>query len=129
VKEVRQDRAQWNEIWYYVKPGEGRGDMISSIHGNESGDAGRTFGSYLISGGTLNVWADAKLTDMAKKANTLPMGPERQKAFQEAFSYVYGQVPIIPIVHPKFIFGMAKNLDWTPRMDTALRVNEMKLGN
>jgi peptide/nickel transport system substrate-binding protein len=116
IKHTPQEYAKGNEMLFSVAPGA-RGPLVTTKHGVELGDASRSFDSYLRIGGRISTVNDPKLDAMGKAAVQIPVGPERTKALQDMFTYLYDEIPVYPIIHLQFIFGMAKNLEWEPRAD------------
>ena len=116
IKHTPQEYSKGNEMLFSVKPGA-RGALVTTKHGVELGDASRSFDAYIRTGGRLATMSDPKADEMGLKAIQIPVGPERTKALQDMFTYLYDEVPVYPIIHLHFIFGLANNLDWAPRAD------------
>jgi hypothetical protein len=65
---------------------------------------------------------------MRVQANQLA-GDARDKALQDIAKYVYDKTVTVPVGQPKFFFGLAKNLQWKPRIDGFVLLKEMTVKN
>jgi peptide/nickel transport system substrate-binding protein len=91
-------------------------DYSSSVYG------------YYACGGATSAYCDPTLEKMRVEANQLA-GDARDKALQEIAKYVYDKVVTVPVGQPKFFFGLAKNIQWKPRLDGFVLVKEMTVSN
>jgi hypothetical protein len=53
------------------------------------------------------------------------VGEERQTGLAEVTSVYMEGYPVLPIVHMPLFWGLAENLNWTPRLDGFILVKEM----
>jgi peptide/nickel transport system substrate-binding protein len=120
------ETAAFEEQWtmgYQNIPAE-RGLLGLQQHGNELMDFAQSVAGYYSCDGATSAYCDPKLEEMYKAA--LPTsGDERDEKFQEIAKYLYDQVPVVPIGAPSFNFGLAEDLNWTPRMDGFILLKEM----
>lgn len=91
---------------------------------NTEGDAVFTLPNRFTSGGNTSTIADAALDKLIADASQAT-GDERQKLFQEAFSYIAtGAINIVPLFHMVTIARVSPDLDYVPDVQAG---NEIKL--
>ncbi len=129
VTSEMRETAKFEEAWTagYDAITPDRGLIGLQQHGNELMDYSGSIEGYYSCDGATSAFCDPELEKKYDTANSLS-GEERDAALQEIAQYVYEQVPVVPIGQPNFYFGMAENLDWTPRLDGFLLIKEMELG-
>lgn len=69
---------------------------------------------------------DQELEQMIEKADPIPLGPERTAALEAIANRVHDEYYYIPHFQVTVVYGLADNLEWTPRYDPRLRVNAMR---
>ena len=68
---------------------------------------------------------DQELERLIEVADPIPLGPERTAALEAIGNRVHDEYYYIPHFQVVVVYGMAENLEWTPRYDPRLRVNAM----
>jgi peptide/nickel transport system substrate-binding protein len=127
VKSQMRDKASMEKDWTagYKAITPARGMLGLQSHGQELMDFSGSVQSYYTCGGPTSAYCDPKLDQMFNAATPLT-GDARKTALEKIDNYMYQQVPVVPVGQPNFFYGIAKNLDWTPRLDGFLLVKEMK---
>lgn len=130
VKSEMRETAKFEEAWTagYKNITPERGLIGLQQHGNELMDYSSSVEGYYACGGATSAYCDPTLEKMRVKANQLA-GDERDKALQDIAKYVYDKTVTVPVGQPKFFFGLAKNLQWKPRIDGFVLVKEMTISN
>ncbi|MCG2767370.1 MAG: ABC transporter substrate-binding protein [Anaerolineae bacterium] len=103
----------------YLKAGQPdapQSDLLHVQHGNDLMDASHTFIGYYVCDGGSSQFCDPELDAMVEKAKPLT-GETRDKALQDAWTYVYDKYPWIPTINVEFLYATGKDVDWTPRVD------------
>jgi peptide/nickel transport system substrate-binding protein len=101
-----------------------RGWIGTLSHGNELMDVGLTAASWYRCDGGVATYCDPEVDALIDAANPLT-GEERAAAFAEVTAAYMEGFSIIPIVHLAFLYGIAANLQWEPRLDGFMLVKEM----
>jgi peptide/nickel transport system substrate-binding protein len=130
VKSEMRETAKFEEAWTagYKAITPNRGLIGLQQHGNELMDYSSSVEGYYACGGATSAYCDPTLEKMRVEANQLA-GDARDKALQEIAKYVYDKVVTVPVGQPKFFFGLAKNIQWKPRLDGFVLVKEMTVSN
>jgi len=118
------EAAKRTEYMAATKPGAPQSELLHVQHGNDLMDSELTLTSYYLGSGGNSQLSDPKLDDLIDKARPLS-GDARSKAFREAWAYAYDQYAWIPVNIPEIIFGLGKNVDWTPRLDGIVYFSQM----
>jgi peptide/nickel transport system substrate-binding protein len=101
-----------------------RGWIGTNSHGNEMMDVGQTASGYYRCAGGVSTFCDEEVDAMVNAASPLT-GDERAAAFMEVTAAFMEHIPVVPLVHLPNYYGMAENLQWTPRLDGFMLVKEM----
>ena len=101
-----------------------RGWIGTLGHGNEMMDVSQTFSGYYRCDGGVSTFCNEEVTAMTDEASVIT-GDERDAALAEVTAAFMEQIPVVPIVHLPFFYGMAANLNWEPRLDAFMLVKEM----
>jgi peptide/nickel transport system substrate-binding protein len=119
--------AQYNEQYdlNYADVPEDRGWIGTNPHGNEIMDVSSTARAYYSCEGGSSTYCNPEL-DEAHNAAIPLTGEERQEALEEVTRMYYEDYGAIPIIHMPLNYGLAANLEWTPRLDGFVLVKEMK---
>jgi peptide/nickel transport system substrate-binding protein len=105
---------------------ETRGWITTNPHGNEIMDASATAASYYTCDGAASVYCDPELDAALETA--LPLtGEERVAALNVVQQMFYDAYASVPIIHMPLNYGLAANLQWTPRLDAFMLLKEMTL--
>lgn len=119
--------AQYNEqydINYHDVPVD-RGWIGTNPHGNEIMDVSSTARAYYSCDGGSSTYCNPELDEALNAA--LPLtGEARQEALAAVTAMFYEDYGAIPIIHMPLNYGLAANLEWTPRLDGFILVKEMK---
>ena len=119
--------AQYNEqydINYADVPAD-RGWIGTNPHGNEIMDVSSTARAYYSCEGGSSTYCNPALDEALNAAIPLT-GEERQEALEAVTKMFYEDYGAIPIIHMPLNYGLAANLEWTPRLDGFVLVKEMK---
>jgi peptide/nickel transport system substrate-binding protein len=128
VKSEMRETAKFEQAWTagYQNIPPNRGLIGLQQHGNELMDFSSSIASYYSCTGATSAYCDPELDKMTAAADQLS-GEQRDAALQNIAKYVYDRYITVPIGQPNFYFGMAKNIDWKPRLDGFLLVKEIKV--
>ncbi|HZA21758.1 MAG TPA: ABC transporter substrate-binding protein [Dehalococcoidia bacterium] len=69
---------------------------------------------------------DHELERLMEEADPIPLGPERTAALEAIATRVHDEYYYIPHYQVTVVYGLAENLEWTPRYDPRVRVNAMR---
>jgi peptide/nickel transport system substrate-binding protein len=119
--------AQYNEQYdlNFSDVPEDRGWIGTNPHGNEIMDVSSTARAYYSCEGGSSTYCNPALDEKLNAAIPL-VGEERQAALEEVTAMYYEDYGAIPIIHMPLNYGLAANLEWTPRLDGFVLVKEMK---
>lgn len=119
--------AQYNEQYdiNYADVPEDRGWIGTNPHGNEIMDVSSTARAYYSCEGGSSTYCNPALDEALNAAIPLT-GEERQEALEAVTAMYYEDYGAIPIIHMPLNYGLAANLEWTPRLDGFVLVKEMK---
>ena len=106
---------------------EERPDIMIYSHGNEIGDASATLDTQMDCKGRQSLFCDESLQPKLKAAREEADLTKRAKLYQDVTAYLNDKATHMPIVHPHFIQGLSKRLQWEPRTDDMIDYSEMKL--
>ncbi|GLB69018.1 ABC transporter substrate-binding protein [Arthrobacter mangrovi] len=101
--------------------------MLMTQHGNQAGDAAFTVDQYMRTDGAQSAFGTPELDALIKKADAAT-GEDRQKAFEEVFSYQNDKVvQFAHIAHQTGMIGKAAGVNYQPNSSTGdeLRLAEM----
>ncbi len=102
--------------------------LFQDQHDNNNGDAVFTFYTKYGCDGEQSVMCSAEADALAKKAATLPTGPERAKMFAEAFRIVYEDViGDVPLFHMVGYTRVGKRVNYAPSIATNTEVELAKI--
>jgi peptide/nickel transport system substrate-binding protein len=122
------DPAQFNK--QYTTPQKeipaSRGWITNNPHGNEIMDVSSTAQSYYRCAGAASTYCNPEL-DKALQAALPLTGDQRSKALQAVTKMFYDDYGAVPVIHMDLNYGLARNLQWKPRLDGFMLVKEMKL--
>ena len=102
--------------------------MLQILHSNELIDASRSTDMFKT-GGRQSVWGDPELDKAMDDASKEGDMKKRVEKYNAIFAKLKDEAAFVAMFNLDFIWGMAKNLEWTPRLDDIVRINEMKLGS
>jgi peptide/nickel transport system substrate-binding protein len=112
----------------YVMPYEeiptDRGWIGTLGHGNEMMDVSQTFSGYYRCDGGVSTFCDPEIDTMTAESAVVT-GEERDAELAATTAAFMERIPVIPIVHLPFFYGVAANLSWKPRLDAFMLVKEM----
>jgi peptide/nickel transport system substrate-binding protein len=101
-----------------------RGWIGTLGHGNEMMDVSQTFSGYYRCDGGVSTFCDPEIDAMTAESAVVT-GDERGAALAETTAAFMERIPVIPIVHLPFFYGVAADLNWKPRLDAFMLVKEM----
>lgn len=99
--------------------------MQYSSSGNDFFDMDRTYSSIVESKGSQSVMKDADADAKIKAAREEMDATKRQAIYDELATKFYADPFGIPLLNLKDVYGMSKDLTWTPRQDSRVTVYEM----
>lgn len=119
--------AQYNEQYdlNFADVPEDRGWIGTNPHGNEIMDVSSTARAYYSCEGGSSTYCDPALDEKLNAAIPLT-GEEREAALEDVTAMYYEDYGAIPILHMPLNYGLAANLEWTPRLDGFILIKEMK---
>lgn len=120
--------AQYNPEYStsYADVPEDRGWIATNPHGNEIMDISTTASAYYRCEGGASSYCNEELDAALEEA--LPLtGEERVEAFGEITEMIYNDYGVVPIITMPLFYGLAENLNWTPRLDAFMLLKEMSL--
>jgi peptide/nickel transport system substrate-binding protein len=103
---------------------EDRGWIGTLGHGNEMMDVSQTFSGYYRCDGGVSTFCDPEIDALTEESSVIT-GEERTAELAATTAAFMEHIPVIPIVHLPFFYGLAENLVWTPRLDAFMLVKEM----
>ena len=124
VIEIAQYNEQYDINFSDVPPE--RGWIGTNPHGNEIMDVSSTAQAYYSCEGGSSTYCNPALDEALDAAIPLT-GEERDRALQEVTRMYYEDYGSIPIIHMPLNYGLAANLEWTPRLDGFMLIKEMRL--
>jgi peptide/nickel transport system substrate-binding protein len=101
-----------------------RGWIGTLGHGNEMMDVSQTFSGYYRCDGGVSTFCDPEI-DTSTAESAVVTGDDRGQQLAETTAAFMEHIPVIPIVHLPFFYGLAADLVWTPRLDAFMLVKEM----
>jgi peptide/nickel transport system substrate-binding protein len=101
-----------------------RGWIGTLGHGNEMMDVSQTFSGYYRCDGGVSTFCDPEIDKMTAESAVIT-GDERDAALAATTAAYMEQIPVIPIVHLPFFYGVSADLNWKPRLDAFMLVKEM----
>lgn len=69
---------------------------------------------------------DPEFEEKINIAKSTPLGPERERILTEMAQTAHDEYWFIPFFHIQAVYGMAEDLEWTPRYDPRIRINTMR---
>jgi peptide/nickel transport system substrate-binding protein len=103
---------------------EERGWIGTLSHGNEMMDVSQTFSGYYRCDGGVSTFCDSEIDTMTDEAAPIT-GDERAAELAAVTAAFMERIPVVPIVHLPLFYGLAADLNWTPRLDGFMLVKEM----
>jgi peptide/nickel transport system substrate-binding protein len=103
---------------------EDRGWIGTLGHGNEMMDVSQTFSGYYRCDGGVSTFCDPEV-DASTEESSVITGEDRAAALAETTAAFMAHIPVVPIVHLPFFYGMVADLNWEPRLDGFMLVKEM----
>lgn len=115
---------QWTDGFDAIP--EDRGWIAMGMHGNELLDYSSSFGSFFTCESVLAGICDPEL-DEAYAAATPLVDEERQQALADLAQLAYDTYYDLPIGQPNFYYTLSDRVEWEPRVDGFLLLQEMTL--
>lgn len=106
---------------------ENRADAIYVSSSNDLLDPDRQLSTYYEAGGIGASNSDPELAELIAAGRTELDPDARAEHYQEAVALAYDQAYFVWIVNNQDIYGLAENVEWTPRVDSKLLVSEMSV--
>ena len=101
-----------------------RGWIGTLGHGNEMMDVSQTFSGYYRCDGGVSTFCDPEIDAMTAEAAAITTD-ERDAELAAVTAAFMERIPVIPIIHLPFFYGVAADLNWQPRLDAFMLVKEM----
>ena len=67
--------------------------------------------------------------DRINDAVATPLGPERTRKLEDLARIIHDEVWFIPMFQVVTVYGLADDLEWTPRYDPRTRINTMRFSD
>ena len=64
--------------------------------------------------------------DALQDAIQTPLGPERTRKMEELTTIIHNEYWFVPLFEVVTVYGLAEDLEWTPRYDPRTRINTMR---
>jgi peptide/nickel transport system substrate-binding protein len=106
---------------------ENRADAIYVSSSNDLLDPDRQLSTYYEAGGIGASNSDEELAGLIAAGRTELDPDARAESYREAVQLAYDQAYFVWIVNNQDIYGLAENVQWTPRVDSKLLVSEMSV--
>ena len=103
---------------------EDRGWIGTLGHGNEMMDVSQTFSGYYRCDGGVSTFCNPEIDTLTAESAVITT-EERGAELAATTAAFMAEIPVIPIVHLPFFYGLAADLSWTPRLDGFMLVKEM----
>lgn len=97
--------------------------------GNATFDASQTINPLLTSDGTLTSFKNKKLNSLMKKSANTAKKKKRRKLLQQANRLCHEQAPWIFLNRQYSVYGVAKRIQWEPRVDERIDAYNIKPSN
>jgi len=101
-----------------------RGWIGTLGHGNEMMDVSQTFSGYYRCDGGVSTFCDPEIDTLTAESAVIT-GDERAAELAATTAAFMERIPVIPVVHLPFFYGVAADLNWKPRLDAFMLVKEM----
>lgn len=104
------------------------GDMSAVYlmgHGNVWLDPFPQLEAFLHSEGFLSTWSDPRVDELLAASNEV-RGQEREAIFGDTLEVLHEDVAVVPLYAQASLYGVSEQLDWEPRIDDIIRVQEMQ---
>ena len=101
-----------------------RGWIGTLGHGNEMMDVSLTFSGYYRCDGGVSTFCDPEI-DTSTAESAVITTEERGAELAATTAAYMEHIPVIPVVHLPFFYGVAADLTWQPRLDAFMLVKEM----
>jgi peptide/nickel transport system substrate-binding protein len=101
--------------------------MQFSSHSNELLDADRTLSAMFHSTGSQTAYSNPEFDQLVDAARTETDLAKRAEDYNQAVQIAYDDAVVGFLLNLKDIYGMTTRVEWTPRVDGKMIVNEMKL--
>lgn len=121
------ETSAWiDEVLEKPQPPERLG-LLQSSHGNEAGDGLLTLMGYYQKDAVQNAFPDEQMEAYIEEASALGE-EERAEVIAEALAYARDDIiQDCPMVHIQALWGLSGRIDWQPRIDNLILVNEASL--
>ena len=101
-----------------------RGWIGTLGHGNEMMDVSQTFSGYYRCDGGVSTFCDPEIDTLTAESAVITT-EERDAELAATTAAFMEHIPVVPIVHLPFFYGVAADLNWKPRLDAFMLVKEM----
>ena len=102
-----------------------RPDMVFVSHDNVLGDADVTFSSYFQSTGGGASTSNSTIDKLVKQGRTELDKTKRQQMYQQVNQIACSEADFINLFNLDNVYGLTKDLNWTPRYDASILVKTM----
>lgn len=106
---------------------ENRADAIYVSSSNDLLDPDRQLATYYEAGGVGSSNSNEELAGLIAQGRQQLDPAERQATYEQALKIAYDQALFVWLVNNEDIYGLAENVQWTPRADAKLLVMEMSI--
>ena len=127
--EVNVQIFEFDEYLNRLFDRETRATSIFVTTSNELLDAARVMGAYYAMEGVGASNDDAELTQLVEDARTETDEEARQELYAQATERACDQAYFAFLLNIEDVYGMSERLQWEPRVDAKLIINEMSLSD
>jgi peptide/nickel transport system substrate-binding protein len=126
--DIEVNIAEWSDWLDLLFAGrEAAPDLQYSSHDNVLLDADRTLSGMFTLGGSQAAYNNPTVDQLVEDARTETDVATREDMYHQAVQTIYDEAACIFLLNLDNIYGLSERLEWTPRLDGRIMVNEMTL--
>jgi len=126
--DIEVNIAEWSDWLDLLFAGrEAAPDLQYSSHDNVLLDADRTLSGMFTLGGSQAAYNNSTVDQLVEDARTETGVETREDMYHQAVQTIYDEAACIFMLNLDNIYGLSERLEWTPRLDGRIMVNEMTL--
>ncbi len=120
--------AEWSDWLDLLFAGaEAAPDLQYSSHDNVLLDADRTLSGMFTEGGSQSAYSNPRVNELVDEGRTETDVQTRESMYHEAVQIIHDEAACIFLLNLDNIYGLSDRLQWTPRLDGRIMVEEMTL--
>ncbi len=117
--------SDWLDLLFAGR--EAAPDLQYSSHDNVLLDADRTLSGMFTLGGSQAAYNNPTVDQLVEDARTETDVETREDMYHQAVQIIHDEAACIFLLNLDNIYGLSERMDWTPRLDGRIMVNEMTL--